>query len=150
MVFLRQLLSLEEARRATDGYVILDGEFGGICYIICPAKLVMCDEKTLRSLVHDLEDAIFPGFTQGAKAWYARLGLNEEPGGYALGEESGIALDIPWLPSWLSETGLDRRIKQVLAGELRSLGLSASEQAMVKVRQKEHHVRKFAELTNRD
>jgi hypothetical protein len=106
----------------------------------------MCDERSLRSLVHDLEEATLPG-GEGEAVRYERLALDEELSGYALGEESGIALDTLWLPKWLSEAGLDRKIRQILAGESRSLDLSPSEKAMVKVLHNEYHAKKFEEDT---
>jgi len=140
-------VSLEEAKQAPDGYVIIEGELGGICYLVCPPDLVACDERALRLLAHDLEDAVFSGDTEGASVRYERLALEEVLSGFALGEESGIALRTLWLPKWLSEAQLGRRIQQILAGEFRSLDLSQSEQAMVKVLHNEYHTRKFAELT---
>jgi hypothetical protein len=124
----------------------LDGEFGGICYVVCPASLVMCDERPLWSLVHDLEEATLPG-SEGEAVRYRLLALDEVLSGYALGEERGIALKTLWLPRWLYEAGLDRKIQQILAGESRSLDLSPSEKAMVKVLHNEYHAKKFEENT---
>jgi len=140
-------LSLEEAKQATDGYVIMEGDYGGVCHLVCPARLVMCDERTLRLLVVDLEDAIFPNDTKGAGIRYERLSLDEKISDYAMGEESGIALNTLWLPRWLSEAGLRGRIQRILAGELGSLDLSRSEQATVKVLHNDYKAQKFEEET---
>jgi hypothetical protein len=141
----RRLASLEEARRAPDGYVVVDGEFGGICYLVCPASMVRCNEESLRLLANDLEGAIFPGDTSGAMVQYPRLAPDEELSDYAMGEEPGIALRTLWLPKWLSDAGLTGRIQQVLAGQLQRLGLSRHEQSEVKVLHAEYHTRKFEE-----
>jgi hypothetical protein len=140
-------LSLEEAKQAPDGYVILEGEYGGICYLLCPANLVVCDERTLRLLADDLEEAIFPSDSQGAGVRFERLALEEGLGGFAMGEESGIALSTLWIPKWLSEAQLSIRIQQILAGKLSSLDLSSSEKAMVKVLHHDYQAQKFEEET---
>jgi len=141
-------LSLEEAKQATDGYVVLDGDYGGICYLVCPANIVMCDERTLRLLANALEDAIFLSDTQGANVRYERLVFHERLGGFAMGEESGIALNTLWLPRWLSEAGLKEKIQQILAGEVGKLDLSRSEQATVIVLHHDYQAQKFEEETN--
>ena len=140
-------LSLQEAKQAHDGYVIMEGDYGGVCHLVCPASLVMCDERTLQLLAHDLEEAIFPGDTQGASVRYERLTLDEELTGFAMGEDSGIALRTLWLPKWLTEAGLDGRIRQIIARERRSLDLSRSQQATIKVLHNGYQEEKFAELT---
>ena len=140
-------LSLQEAKQAADGYIIMEGDYGGVCHLVCPASLVLCDEGTLRLLAHDLEDAIFPGDTTGASVRYARLSVGEKISDYAMGEESGIALTTLWLPKWLSEAGLDRRIEQILTGEVAGLDLSRSEKATVKVLHHDYQAEKFEELT---
>ena len=140
-------LSLEEAKQATDGYVLLEGDYGGICYLVCPANLVVCDERTLRLLANDLEDAIFPSDTQGANVRYERLVADERLSGFAMGEETGIALNTLWLPRWLSEAELRGRIQQILAGEVGRLDLSRSDQATVKVLHHDYQAQKFEEET---
>jgi hypothetical protein len=106
----------------------------------------VCDERTLLLLAHELEEAIFPSSTEGASVRYTRLALDEELSGFALGEESAIALNTLWVPKWLSEGGLDSRIRRILAGKLASLNLSLSEQVAVKTL---HSTQKFRELTSR-
>ena len=55
----------------------MERDYGGVCHLVCPANLVMCDERTLRLLAHDLEDAIFPGDATGAGVRYERLSIDE-------------------------------------------------------------------------
>jgi hypothetical protein len=141
------LTSLEEAKQSSDGYVVIEGDSGGICYLVCPANQVSCDENTLRSLAHDLEEAIYPRDPSGATLRYQRLTLGQELGGYALGEDHGIALRTLWLPAWLTEAGLSKKIQQVIAGENEKLDLSVSEQIEVEVLHKEYHAQKFEEET---
>ena len=89
----------------------------------------MCDERTLLLLVHDIEGAISHGNSEGASVGYVRLPFDKEFGKYAAREERPIALRTVWLPTWLREAGIDKRIRQILAGKLKSL--SISEQAKI-------------------
>jgi hypothetical protein len=138
-------LSLDEARLNPDNYVIIEGDDGAICYLVYPAKSVKCDEGTLRMLAHDLEGAVYPGDTSGAKVRYKHVTPNEEVDSFAVGEDAGLALQKLWLPKWLSESGLDKRIQQILDGEHGRLDLSLSEQTTVQLLHKEYHARKFEE-----
>jgi hypothetical protein len=139
------VLNLEEARQNPDNYVIIDGDNGAICYLVYPANSVKCDEGTLRLLAHDLEETIYPGDTSGAGVRYRRVTLDEKVDSFAVGEDVGLALRKLWLPKWLSETGLDKRIQQILDGERKRLDLSLSEQTTVHLLHKEYHARKFEE-----
>jgi hypothetical protein len=139
------VLDLEEARLNPDNYVIIDGDDGAICYLVCPADSVKCDEGTLRLLAHDLEEAVYPGDTSGAGVRYRHVTLNEEVDSFSVGEDVGLALRKLWLPTWLSETGLDKRIQQILDGERKRLDLSLSEQTTLQLLHKEYHARKFEE-----
>jgi hypothetical protein len=139
------VLNLEEARLNPDNYIIIEGDYGGICYVVYPADSVKCDEGTLGLLAHDLEEAVYPGDTSGAKVRYKHATPNEEVDSFAVGEDAGLALRKLWLPEWLSETGLDKRIQQILDGERGRLDLSPSEQTTVHVLHKEYHARKFEE-----
>jgi hypothetical protein len=139
------VLNLEEARLNPDNYVIIDGDDGAICYLVYPASSVKCDEATLQLLAHDLEEAVYPGDTSGAGVRYRHVTLNEKVDSFAVGEDAGLALRKLWLPEWLSETGLDKRIQQILDGERTRLELSLSEQTTAQLLHKEYHARKFEE-----
>src|SRR6478752_2067129 len=48
--------SLDDAKQADDAAVVMHGDYGGSIYLTCPARLVLCDEPTLRQLLHDLDE----------------------------------------------------------------------------------------------
>ena len=139
------LLSLQDAKKYPDCYAIVDGEFGGICYLACPANLVECDERALKLLAHDLDVAVLSDDGAGAAVRYRQLALNEQLSGYAIGEEAGVALGRPWFPQWLLETGLDVKVRLILAGRAERLNLSSQEQDLVRVLHTEYQREKFEE-----
>ena len=47
--------TLQEARQAEDGAVILTGDYGGTVFLTAPARLVRCSEEALGVLVSDLD-----------------------------------------------------------------------------------------------
>ena len=47
--------SLDEAKATADAAVVMEGDYGGSIYLTCPARLVHCDEPTLRQLLRDLD-----------------------------------------------------------------------------------------------
>lgn len=49
------LQSLEEAKRAA-AVVLMEGDYGGSIYLTCPARVVQCDEPTLRQLALDIDE----------------------------------------------------------------------------------------------
>jgi hypothetical protein len=49
------LQSLEEAKRAA-AVVVMEGDYGGSIYLTCPARVVQCDEPTLRQLALDIDE----------------------------------------------------------------------------------------------
>jgi hypothetical protein len=128
-------LSLEEAKQATDGYVVITGDYGGVCYLVCPARLVQCGERELLFLAHDI-DGIFGGSTEGASVGYVRLSIGERA--TSLG---GVASSTLWLPRWISHAGLEGKINQVLAGKLNALNLSPSDYEDVRVSNREMRLR---------
>ena len=124
-------LSLEEAKQAGDGYVVLTGGYGASCYVVSPARLVRCDERRLFFLAHDI-DEIFGSSTEGATVGYVRLSIGEKA--TWLGP---LATDTLWLPRWIINAGLEGRIRQVLAGELDQLNVSHSDLATIRARNRE-------------
>ena len=49
------LRSLDEAKACADGVVILEGDWGGQIYVVCPARMVACEAATLQQLLEDLD-----------------------------------------------------------------------------------------------
>ena len=48
--------TLEEARQSDNYYLIMDGDDGGQIYLSCPARLIECDEKTLKEVLTIIDE----------------------------------------------------------------------------------------------
>jgi hypothetical protein len=63
--------SLDDARSAPDSVVVMEGDYGGSIYLTCPARLVQCDEATLRDLLRQLDEEWWNDL-EGAGLYYER------------------------------------------------------------------------------
>src|SRR5207244_7483536 len=114
----------EEAKAMEDGYVVLEGDWGGQIYLVAPMRLVRCKEEVLRHLLGDLDEIGWPGQTDGQGLYYERYQPGQTvPGGMG----GGTALDNVWMHEEFSQYGIEEKIRKVLSAELPSLGLSAEE-----------------------
>jgi hypothetical protein len=52
---------LSEAKADPEGVVILEGDYGGQIYVVVQAEQVLCSQKTLSWLLHDLDRISWPG-----------------------------------------------------------------------------------------
>ena len=105
------LRSLDEAKLAPDGVVILEGDDGGQIYAVARAPAVRCSEETLQRLLRDLD----------AREWndpsMAHLVYERRPVGspVAGGMSGGTVLAELWVHQRLSH--LESSIAAVLRGE---------------------------------
>ena len=53
--------TLSEAKADPEGVVILEGDYGGQIYVVVQAEQVLCSQKTLSWLLHDLDRISWPG-----------------------------------------------------------------------------------------
>jgi hypothetical protein len=84
--------SLGEAKEADTAAVIMEGDDGGSIYLTCPARLVNCDEATLRRLLLDL-DALDWKDPDSAGIYYERVLVGAIPGGTG----GGVVTEGVWL-----------------------------------------------------
>ena len=105
--------SLDEAKSFQDGAVVLEGEYGGIIYLSCPARLVVGDEVDLRRLLADI-DSCFADEIQGARVVFRRLAIGSVVAG---GGGGGLVIDGLWLHKDVRDLGLESRIRRTLLGE---------------------------------
>jgi hypothetical protein len=109
--------SLEAARAFADGYVILQGDFGGQIYLVCPASQVGCPEAQLRSLLSDLDKLAWRE-PEGARLLFERHPVGEPiVGGMGGGEATGQL----WLHKDFEKLRLRPAILAVLSGVLERL-----------------------------
>ena len=104
--------SLDEARRAEFGVVILEGDDGGQIYVVCPARLVKCDEDALQQLLCDIDACVWNDPTS-TRLCYEKL----PPGsGVAGGMGGGLVQDSIWVHPKLKQLGLLEGVKRVIDG----------------------------------
>jgi len=108
------LQSLEEAKLLSDGVVILEGDYGGQIYIVCPASLVECSSETLDHLLRDLDHISWPGNDlNSARVFYERLPLGAPVFG---GMGGAIVEEGVWIHQTLINSGLGVAIREVIEG----------------------------------
>ncbi len=100
--------NFEEAKKHSNAYMIMQGDYGGQIYLSAPVQQIKCDYKALENLLKDIdyEDP------DGARIFFEEM----EPGqGIAGGMGGGLATDGLWVHKGL-EKQYDR-IKEVLDGK---------------------------------
>jgi hypothetical protein len=108
----KPLRSLEEARGVDDAYLVMEGDWGGQIYLVCPVSLVNCDEKALDQLLSELDEIAWDcNEGEGAGMYYER----RKPGeGVAGGMGGGVATGDLWIHPGLVSKGLENRIRNVI------------------------------------
>jgi hypothetical protein len=109
----RALHSLDEAKAHPDGAVVMEGDYGGSIYLTCPARVVECDEATLRRLLLDLDKHDWDD-VEGVGLYYE---VAPQGSGIAGGTGGGVVTDGLWLHPNLDAKGLRQRVQAVIAGK---------------------------------
>jgi len=112
------LRSLDEAKACPDGVVVLEGDWGGQIYVVCPARMVACSAATLNGLLQDL-DAIAWACNEGegARVYFQRA---TQATGIAGGMGGGLVTDDIWIHPKLREKA--ENIRRVILGERSGIG----------------------------
>ncbi len=112
------LESLDEAKATADAAVVMRGDYGGSIYLTCPARIVQCDESTLRQLLHDLDGHDWDD-PEGAGLYFEVAPVGS---GVAGGTGGGAVTDGVWLHPDLEAMGLRDRVERVITGRHPRLG----------------------------
>jgi hypothetical protein len=107
------LRSLEEAEDQADVAVVMQGDDGGSIYLTCPARLVRCDEATLKRLLLDL-DSHYWNDPDMAGLYFERAPIGS---GIAGGTGGGVVTEGVWLHPELEAKGLLNRVQAVITGQ---------------------------------
>jgi hypothetical protein len=108
------LRSVDEAKAASDGVVVLEGDWGGQIYAVFPASLMRCGEDVLQQLLKDLDAIAWPcNEGEGAGVFYERLPSGAVVSG---GMGGGIVVDGVWVHKEFRRLGLTTAIREVIAG----------------------------------
>lgn len=105
---------LEEAARAEDAVVILDGDGASQIYVVCRAGEVACTPDALTRLLLDLDQVAWCGRNPGAaRVYYER----HRVGDVIYGGTGGARVTArPWVHTQFERLGLRTAICDVLAG----------------------------------
>jgi hypothetical protein len=106
------LRSLDEAKSHKDGIVMLEGDWGGIIYLTCPASLVRCSEEALHQLLLDLDGKVMDE-PDGAQVFYERLEAGES---IMAGSGGAVVTDGIWVHERLKKSRLEDAISEVIRG----------------------------------
>ena len=68
------------AKKTNNSFVIMEGDWGGQIYLVCPMSMVECDESVLKSLLMDL-DKIAWDDAEGIGIYYEIHKVGEVIGG---------------------------------------------------------------------
>ena len=108
------LHSLEEAKAYPDGIVVMQGDYGGTIYLVCPASLVTCSQETLEQLLSDLDMMTWNDLS-GARVYYERQPVGT---GIAGGMGGGRVTSDIWIHDEFVQGKVDAAIRAVIRGEL--------------------------------
>jgi len=106
------------AKETPNAYVIMEGDWGGQIYLVCPIKMIKCDEEQLKKLLLDLDSIAWPGNDGGYGIYYEK----HNPGDIiAGGMGGGIATETLWVHDEFKEKKLKEQIFEVISGERKEI-----------------------------
>lgn len=110
--------SFDEAKKASDGTVVLTGDHGGQIYLTCPAKYIKCGEETLKNLLKEIDDIEWGCDEFGsAEIDYRRA---KPCDGICGGMGGGVVEDGLWIHPDIAD-GKKELIRKVINGELKTI-----------------------------
>ena len=113
--------SLDDAKKADDAAVVMQGDYGGSIYLTCPVRFVLCDEATLRQLLFEL-DTLYWNEPDGAGLYYERAPVGA---GIAGGTGGGVVTEGVWIHPDIEQQGegVRQAVESVLFGRRASLSM---------------------------
>jgi hypothetical protein len=106
--------NLAEAKSVDGAHLIMEGDWGGQIYLVCPVKLVKCAEEELWQLLSELDKIIWKcNDGDGTGIYYEQRKPGEGiPGGMG----GGLVSEELWIHPELVSKGLDGLIRKVITG----------------------------------
>lgn len=104
--------SLDEARSHEGFIVVMEGDYGGQIYVVCPVRLVACSEAALKMLLTDLDQMVWDDPNGTALCFEARPRAEVVSGGMG----GGLVREGVWLHRDLVKVGVEEDVRSVLAG----------------------------------
>lgn len=84
--------NLETAKNNIDSFLIMEGDYGGQIYLVCPVNIIACSEITLNKLLFEI-DSLNWDDEDGAALYYEKQDISQISGGMG----GGIALNDLWV-----------------------------------------------------
>lgn len=110
--------SFDEAKKASNGGVVLEGDWGGQIYLTCPLKYVKCDEQTLKKLLREIDTFEWDcNEGDGTHMTYVRVNPGDNVGG---GMGGGAVENGLWIHPDIADDKKEL-IRKVINGELTSI-----------------------------
>ncbi len=107
--------NFEKAKRASNGTVIMEGDWGGQIYLSCPMKHVNCSRETLQQLLKYLNNIAWDcNEGDGTLLRFQRQSPGDEIWG---GMGGGKVVDGLWIHEEFEAQGLRSKIDKVLSGK---------------------------------
>lgn len=107
--------SLGEAKECPDGVMILQGDWGGQIYVVCPVRMVTCSQAALDDLLQELDKIAWNcNDGEGASVYFERAALGY---GIAGGMGGGYAIDGIWIHQEFVDKNMGDRIRGVILGQ---------------------------------
>ena len=109
----KSFASLDEARHAPDGAVVLSGDYGGTIFLTAPARLGKCSEESLATLVSDLDAVTW----MSGDPTIATVAFEAHPvnSGVVGGDGGGVVIDRVWVhPQQVPEEVASQAVEVVL------------------------------------
>jgi hypothetical protein len=111
----RPIATLADAQREEDGYAVLEGDDGGMIYVVAPARTVKTGEDGLSALLQDLDEIAWSGGQPDMRQiYFEKRGPGIVPGGMGGGEASGQV----WIHRQFRGTRIGAEIVAVLDGKI--------------------------------
>ncbi len=109
--------SLDEARALSSYVVVMEGDYGGQIYAVCPVDHIKCDEATLRQLLLDIDDTQW-GDPEGSQMCYEQASPVSRIAG---GMGGGKVIDSVWCHKNLHEIHMVQAVSDVIEGRTNRL-----------------------------
>ncbi|MGC5323878.1 hypothetical protein [Brevibacillus sp. SYSU BS000544] len=113
----RFIENYEQAIRIKNSVVILEGDWGGQIYLVCPMDLIKCDKESLENLLDDLDKIAWEcNDGEGKGIYYEIREIGESVAG---GMGGGVVSNTPWVHDEFEAIYED--IQKVIGGKRKRL-----------------------------
>jgi hypothetical protein len=107
--------SYEEAKETENAIVIMEGDWGGQIYLVCPLEYIKCDKNILEGLLQDLDKIAWKcNEGEGTGIYFEVRKLGE---GISGGMGGGTVQSGIWIHDEFKKKGFEEEIKQVILGK---------------------------------